>query len=57
MLTNFGFIQIWECAHKWFIVESVHERLLDICHLRSLGTTCLEHVFVVVDIYVQMIPN
>ena len=43
-LAIFGLIQIWECALDWFTVELVHERLLDICHLRSLGATYPKHV-------------
>ena len=54
-LVVFGLIQIWECALNWVTVEPVHEHLLDICQLHSLGTTFPEHDFF--NPYVQMIPN
>ena len=45
----FLLIQIWECALNLFIVELLHECLLDICHLYSLGATYLaQHVRVII---------
>ena len=52
-LTKFEITHIWECVLKWFIMESVHERLLDICRLRSLRATYPIHV----DPCVQMNPT
>ena len=51
----YGLIQTRECALNWFIMESVHEHLLDICHLRNLGACNYlggKHIP-----YVQMILN
>ena len=48
MLIIYGFIQIWECAHNLLTVESVHEHLLDIYHLRGLGIIYPKRVFLLI---------
>ena len=54
-LVVFGLIQTREYAFNWFTMESLHECLLDICHLHGLG----QHIpsMFIIDPYVQMIPN
>jgi hypothetical protein len=55
-----GSIQIWECALNCFIMEPVQERMLDISHLCSLGTTYPKDVFFFtnnLNPYVQMISK
>ena len=47
-LDVFKLIQIRECALSRFIVELVHERLLDICHLRPLGTSYPKYVLLLI---------
>ena len=54
-LFKFELIQICECALNWFILERLYECMLDNYHLRNLGATYHEHVFV--DPCVQIIPN
>ena len=44
-LSIFGLIQALECSLDWFIMELVHQCLLDICHLYGLGAIYLKHVF------------
>ena len=44
-LVIFGLIQIWDCALNGFILEPLHECLVDICDLRGLKATYPKHVF------------
>ena len=54
-LIIFGSNEIWGCTLNHFILELVHERMFDICHLRGLMVAYPKHGFV--DFYVQTIPN